>query len=106
MGRLPRSLFGKLAFTLAFTLSTLTLGLGADAGVQWCESDPVFLVNGALVDVTTGFPASYTDTLKGAVAYEVLCRRHHRRRVTRAVARATLSDPLPLGENGSADDEL
>jgi thymidine kinase len=41
-----------------------------------------------------------------AVAYEVLCRRHHRRRVTRAVARATLSDPLPLGEDGSADDEL
>jgi len=40
-----------------------------------------------------------------AVAYEVLCRRHHRRRVTRAVARATLSDPLPLGE-GRADDQL
>lgn len=40
-----------------------------------------------------------------AVAYEVLCRRHHRRRVTRAVARATLSDPLPLGEE-AADDEL
>lgn len=31
------------------------------------------------------------------VAYEVLCRRHHRRRVTRAVAQATLSDPLPFG---------
>ncbi len=30
------------------------------------------------------------------VAYEVLCRRHHRRHVTRAVARATLSDPLPV----------
>ena len=41
-----------------------------------------------------------------AVAYEVLCRRHHRRRVTRAVARATLSDPLPLGEDGTADDEF
>ena len=72
MGRLPRSLFGKLAFSLAFTLSTLVMGLGADAGVQWCESDPVFLVNGALLDVTTAFPATYTSTLKGAVAYEVL----------------------------------
>jgi len=72
MGRLPGSLFGRLVFTLAFALSTLTLGLGADAGVQWCESDPVFLVNGAIVDVTTGFPANYTSTLKGAVAYEVL----------------------------------
>jgi thymidine kinase len=38
------------------------------------------------------------------VAYEVLCRRHHRRRVTRAVAQATLSDPLPFGD--SADDQL
>ncbi|HEY9290012.1 MAG TPA: thymidine kinase [Microlunatus sp.] len=31
------------------------------------------------------------------ISYEVLCRRHHRRRVTRAVAKATLSDPLPFG---------
>lgn len=37
------------------------------------------------------------------VAYEVLCRRHHRRRVTRAVARATPSEPLPF-ERG--DEEL
>lgn len=38
-------------------------------------------------------------------AYEVLCRQHHRRGVTRAVARATLSDPLPFGaEPGFADD--
>jgi thymidine kinase len=29
-------------------------------------------------------------------SYEVLCRRHHRRGVTRAVAKATLSDPLPF----------
>ena len=46
------------------------------------------------------------EELPMAVAYEVLCRRHHRRRMTRAVARATLSDPLPLGENGAADDEF
>jgi len=48
------------------------MGLDANAGVQWCESDPVFSVNGALVDVTTAFPAAYTSSLKGAVAYEVL----------------------------------
>ena len=72
MGRLRRFALGKLAFTFAFAFSTLALGVGADAGVQWCESDPVFLVNGAIVDVTTGFPANYTGTLKGAVNYEVL----------------------------------
>jgi hypothetical protein len=72
MGRLRRFAFGKLIFTFAFVLSTFVLGHDANAGVQWCESDPVFLVNGALVDVSTGFPANYTGTLKGAVAYELL----------------------------------
>lgn len=36
--------------------------------------------------------------VRPVVAYEVLCRRHHRRGVTRAVARATLSDPLPFAQ--------
>lgn len=36
------------------------------------------------------------------VAYEVLCRRHHRRRMSRAVAQATLNpDPLPFEEEGN-----
>lgn len=39
-----------------------------------------------------------------AVAYEVLCRRHHRRRVSRSVARATLSpEPLPFGRTNQED---
>ncbi len=38
----------------------------------------------------------------GRLAYEVLCRRHHRRRVTRAVARETMSDPLPF-ERGTEE---
>jgi thymidine kinase len=39
-------------------------------------------------------------------SYEVLCRRHHRRGVTRAVARATLSDPLPFGAEDTDEDPL
>lgn len=36
---------------------------------------------------------------RGVVGYEVLCRRHHRRRMTAAIAKVTLSpDPLPFGE--------
>ena len=36
---------------------------------------------------------------QGQVAYEVLCRRHHRRRMTAAVARITLNpEPLPFDE--------
>ena len=36
------------------------------------------------------------------IAYEVLCRRHHRRGVTRAVAQATMSDPLPFERDDDA----
>src|SRR5213593_845551 len=71
MGRLRRFALGKLLFTFAFGLSTFVLGLDADAGVQWCESDPLFLVNGAILDVTTAFPASYTSTLKDPIAIEL-----------------------------------
>ena len=41
--------------------------------------------------------------VSAVVGYEVLCRRHHRRRVTRAVARATLTEPLPFDR---LDDDL
>jgi thymidine kinase len=71
-------------------------------------------VNGAMVLVgdqlvvgnTVPVPDADHDDTQPEVAYEVLCRRHHRRRLTRAVARASFSDPLPLGEAGSADDGL
>ena len=48
------------------------MGLDANAGVQWCESDPLFLVNGAIVDVTTAFPNGYQDNIKEPVAIELL----------------------------------
>lgn len=71
-------------------------------------------VNGKMVLVgdqvvvgdTVPVPDGDGGEVSTTVAYEVLCRRHHRRRVTRAVARTTLSDPLPLGEEGAADDEF
>jgi len=72
MGRLRSFALVKLVFTFAFGLSTLVLGLDANAGVQWCESDPLFVVNGAIVDVTTAFPAGYMSTLKEPVAIEML----------------------------------
>jgi hypothetical protein len=72
MERLHTYLVGKLVFTVAFTLSTLVLGLEARAGVQWCEEDPVFVVNGALLDVTTQFPYEYKNSIKAPVAFELL----------------------------------
>src|SRR3712207_65915 len=63
-------------------------------------------VDGAMVveggQVVVGDTTAVGDE-PAVVAYEVLCRRHHRRRVTRAVARATLMDPLPFERD---DEEL
>jgi hypothetical protein len=72
MGRLRKFAFGKFAFTVAFSLSTLVLGFDADAGVQWCESDPVFVVNGSVVDITTAFPDGYKASINEPIAIEVL----------------------------------
>ena len=72
MGRLRALTLGKIGFAVAFCFSTLAMGLDADAGVQWCEKGPVFMVNGALVDVTTAFPAGYASTVKEPVAFELL----------------------------------
>ncbi|RRD47405.1 thymidine kinase [Tessaracoccus sp. OH4464_COT-324] len=48
--------------------------------------------------VTEGSQIAVGDTLGlGEIRYEVLCRLHHRRKVTKALAKATLSpDPLPF----------
>ncbi|MFX4270891.1 thymidine kinase [Propionibacteriaceae bacterium Y1685] len=64
-------------------------------------------VNGGMVtegsQVVVGDTVSADEAASGepapVVAYEVLCRRHHRRRLSRAVAKATLTpDPLPFSE--------
>lgn len=52
-------------------LSLVTTGTRAYAGPMWCEEDPEFLVNGALVDVTTLFPASYASSVSGAVHFDM-----------------------------------
>jgi thymidine kinase len=82
----------------------------------WCGARATHnarTVNGEMVVV--GDQVVIADTIPGPdaaaeeevseVAYEVLCRRHHRRRVTRAVARASFSEPLPLSDLGAIDDE-
>ena len=51
-------------FVLALLISTVSAGQ-ADAGVEWCSEDPVFVVNGNVVDVTTTFPAKFVNSIKG-----------------------------------------
>ena len=67
-GRFLRS----FAFSAALTVSSLTLGGGASASPQWCEEDPTFVVNGAIVDVSTTFAYSYASSVKGSVQFELL----------------------------------
>lgn len=59
-------------FALALVVSSFAQGKYASAGPQWCEEDPTFLVNGALLDVTTTFAYEYASAVKGPVAFELL----------------------------------
>jgi thymidine kinase len=65
----------------------------------WCGEPATHnarTVNGVMV--TEGSQVVVGDTADAHVAYQVLCRRHHRRRVTAQVAAETLSpEPLPFG---------
>jgi hypothetical protein len=56
----------------AFVATTLWQGKLAVASPQWCEEDPVFVVNGATLDVTTGIPSDAVDTLSGPIEFELL----------------------------------
>jgi len=56
---------------LAFLVSSFAMQQDAMAGVQWCEEDPVFLVNGSIVDITTTFDAKYASKVKGTVNFDL-----------------------------------
>lgn len=58
-------------FVFALLISTMSAGK-ADAGFEWCSEDPVFIVNGNLIDVTTSFPAKYINNIRGPVVFELL----------------------------------
>ena len=81
-------------------------GERATHNARTVNGEMVLVGDQVVVADTVPVPDGDRQGMQHTVAYEVLCRRHHRRRVTRAVARAPLSDPLPLGEDGSGDDEL
>jgi hypothetical protein len=63
----------RLVYCFVFALLMGTIPAGrADAGVEWCSEDPVFIVNGNIVDVTTSFPAKYVNSITGPVLFELL----------------------------------
>ena len=63
----------RLVYCFVFALLISTMSAGpADAGVEWCSEDPIFIVNGNIVDVTTSFPAAYINSIKGPVLFELL----------------------------------
>lgn len=62
----------RLLTTVVGLVAMLWLSSSAAwAGPQWCEEDPEFLVNGALVDVTTLFPGAYAGYVNGSVNFNL-----------------------------------
>lgn len=62
----------RVSFVFVFVLLVSMLSAGkADAGFEWCSEDPVFVVNGNIIDVTTSFPAKHIDSIKGPVVFEL-----------------------------------
>ena len=59
----------SVVVVLVLLLSFASSSFPAFAGPQWCEEDPEFVVNGAIVDVTTFFDASYASSIKGSVNF-------------------------------------
>jgi hypothetical protein len=53
------------SFAIVLALSTLVLSSVALAEPTWCEEDPVFVVNGLAVDVTTGFDGAELQYVDG-----------------------------------------
>lgn len=64
-------LLSSLLFGSCLVIATLAMGARAMAGPEWCEEDPIFLVNGALIDVTTGFPSDYVSSIEN-ITFELL----------------------------------
>ncbi len=86
---------------LADRVETLPLG-----PLCWCGAKGTH--NARTIDglmVTEGSQVVVGDTESGEIRYEVLCRAHHRRRMTATRARATLgADPLPFeAESGLSE---
>lgn len=70
--------------------------------------DGRMITEGAQVVVGDTLPvAAGSLTAEPLVAYEVLCRDHHRRGITRAVAQTSSTDPLPFERSDArGEDEL
>ena len=64
-------------------------------GLMVVEGDQVVVGDIEHLGEEAGAPAEHGT--EPVVAYEVLCRRHHRARATRSVAHAGLAETLPFG---------
>jgi hypothetical protein len=63
---------GRAFWTLF--LATLIVGLSsrpALAGVQWCEQDPVVVINGTPVDIVSKLPYAEIPNVSGSVLFHV-----------------------------------
>src|SRR5437763_5632605 len=61
----------RLTATLVALLSLLLFAMPASAGWEWCESDPVLLLNGTRVQVLVAVPQDQLSRVNGPVAIVV-----------------------------------
>lgn len=61
----------RIALTLALFVFSVLVPAQAAAAPHWCEEDPLFLVNGNLVDITTTFLSDHVQSVNGPIHFEL-----------------------------------
>lgn len=60
-----------LVSTLIPLLAVLAMALPAEAGLTWCKSDPIVLLDGTQLQVLVGVPAEYVPYVNGPVSVRI-----------------------------------
>lgn len=62
----------RLAVIVAiFALVGIVFVRPVGAGVTWCKTDPVVMLDGVIVDISSAIPLEYVPLVNGPVVYEV-----------------------------------
>ena len=60
-----------LRSVLFILVALIATGAVAHAETEWCAEDPVLVIDGRVVDITTTFDRAYLGTIRDAILFEV-----------------------------------